>query len=271
LSLGHCCEYINIHELIDYSIKHIVSKRDSIVASRGCLLILYKIMLLVPLFLSFLAMGGKPQGGNGNSRSKALTKKISQGSLVGTSRVTTNVNEGGTVRVNKVLSEKYSRREADRLIAGGRVTVNGKVAVPGSAVKPSDFVKLDNKRVAFPPALLQTLGASEVTKARQVARTPSDRRAATAPLVYLVYHKPSGVECTTDQRVIGNVVDAVGHSSRIFPVGRLDKDTTGVLLMTNDGRVPNACLRAEHGHEKVSDNLIRMLHTPKASTQKTIT
>ena len=209
-------------------------------------------MLLVPLFLSFLAMGGKPLGGNGNGKSKAPTKKAPQGGSADNFCPPSSANEGGTVRVNKVLSEKYSRREADRLIAGGRVTVNGKVAVPGSAVKQSDFVKLDNKRVAFPPALLQTLGASEVTKARQVARTPSDRRAATAPLVYLVYHKPSGVECTTDQRIIGNVVDAVGHSSRIFPVGRLDKDTTGVLLMTNDGRVPNACLRAEHGHEKVS-------------------
>jgi 16S rRNA U516 pseudouridylate synthase RsuA-like enzyme len=199
-------------------------------------------------------MAGNPLGGNGNTGKDAMKKVVQQGSSSSSSSSSSSrlsIDQAGTVRVNKVLSEKFSRREADRLIAEGRVTVNGQVAAPGSAVKPSDFVKLDSKRVTFPAALLQALGTSEVTKARQLARSPAARAAATAAPVYLVYHKPMGVECTTDQRVVGNVVDAVNHPNRIFPVGRLDKDTTGVLLMTSDGRLPNACLRAQHGHEKV--------------------
>lgn len=194
-------------------------------------------MLFGPLILSCLALAGRNLSGGGGAGDKGkLPRKASPAA--------------GVVRVNKVLSEKFSRRDSDKLIAEGRVMVNGKVAVPGSSVAPSDFVKLDGKRVVFPAALLLSLGAAEVTKARQQARTPSDRRQAAATPVYIVYNKPSGVECTTDQQTPGNVVDAVGHIERIFPVGRLDKDTTGALLLTSDGRLPNACLRAEFGHEK---------------------
>ena len=127
------------------------------------------------------------------------------------------------VRINKFLSETgvCSRRTADEWIAAGRVSVNGQVAVVGTQIAPGDEVLVDGQ----PP------------RARP-------RR------VYIALNKPAGIECTTERSVPGNVVDFVGHRERIFPIGRLDKDSEGLLLLTNDGDIVNRVLRAEHEHEK---------------------
>jgi 23S rRNA pseudouridine2604 synthase len=101
------------------------------------------------------------------------------------------------------------------------VTVNGAVARLGTQVAQGDEVHVDGRPFA-----------------------------AQAPRVYLALNKPRGVECTTDRDVPGNIVDFVGHDARIFPVGRLDKDSEGLILLTNDGDIVNGVLRAEHGHEK---------------------
>jgi 23S rRNA pseudouridine2604 synthase len=130
------------------------------------------------------------------------------------------------MRLNKYLSDSgaCSRREADTLISEGRVQVNGKVAVLGTQVNDGDEVKLDGARV----------GAA---------------RKKTKP-VYIALNKPVGVTCTTERHVEGNIVDFVNHSERVFPIGRLDKDSEGLILLTNDGDIVNEILRVEHGHEK---------------------
>jgi 23S rRNA pseudouridine2604 synthase len=127
------------------------------------------------------------------------------------------------MRLNKYLAEtgSCSRREADEWIAAGRVRVNGAVAVLGTQVNAGDEVLLDGQ----PPR-------------------PKPKR------VYLALNKPVGVECTTDRDVPGNIVDFVGYPERIFPIGRLDKDSEGLILLTNDGDIVNVVLRAEHEHEK---------------------
>ncbi|MBV8761311.1 MAG: pseudouridine synthase [Deltaproteobacteria bacterium] len=130
------------------------------------------------------------------------------------------------MRLNKFLSESgaCSRREADELISEGRVTVNGKPAALGTQVEDGDDVRLDGDRV----------GA-----ARKKARP-----------VYIALNKPTGITCTTERHVAGNIVDFVNHPERIFPIGRLDKDSEGLILLTNDGDIVNEVLRAEHNHEK---------------------
>ena len=127
------------------------------------------------------------------------------------------------MRLNKYLSERglCSRREADAWIAAGRVTVNGRIASLGTPVTPDDSVRVDGRAVG-----------AEVRH------------------VYLALHKPPGIECTTDRRVPDNIVDFVAHRERIFPIGRLDKFSEGLILLTNNGDIVNALLRAEHGHEK---------------------
>ena len=127
------------------------------------------------------------------------------------------------MRLNKFLSESglCSRREADAWIEAGRVQVNGATAVLGTQVVEGDDVLLDGRPLAAKP-----------------------RR------VYLALNKPTGIECTTDRDVPGNIVDFVGHRERIFPIGRLDKDSEGLILLTNDGDIVNRVLRAEHEHEK---------------------
>ncbi|HEX5060209.1 MAG TPA: 23S rRNA pseudouridine(2604) synthase RluF [Kofleriaceae bacterium] len=130
------------------------------------------------------------------------------------------------VRLNKFLSESgaCSRREADELIAEGRVTVNGKPAVVGTQVSETDEVRLDGDRVG---------------QARKKVKP-----------VYIALNKPVGITCTTERHVAGNIVDFVNHTERVFPIGRLDKDSEGLILLTNDGDIVNEVLRAEHNHEK---------------------
>lgn len=141
---------------------------------------------------------------------------------------------GNGIRINRVLCEKYSRRAADRLVDEGRVMINGVVACHGDTVKYDDFVKLDGKRIPFP--------------INRVQRPEAAGKSCSA--VYILYNKPPGIECTTDRSVRGNIVDAIGHKERIFPVGRLDKDTTGLILLTSNGDLPNACLRSENKRPK---------------------
>ncbi len=128
-----------------------------------------------------------------------------------------------TVRINKFFTEQgfCSRRVADRMIEDGRVRINGRVAVLGDQVTDADVVTVDGRAVSHRP-----------------------------PPVYLAYHKPVGVTCTTESHVVGNIIQAVGYPERIFPIGRLDKDSSGLILLTNDGDIVNRILRAEFGHER---------------------
>lgn len=133
------------------------------------------------------------------------------------------------MRLNKHISDTgaCSRREADRLIGDGRVTVNGQRARVGAEVGEGDLVMVDGQA-------LQSRTA-----------TAGKRRH-----VYIALHKPTGVTCTTEASVKGNIVDFVDHRERIFPIGRLDKDSEGLILLTSNGDIVNAILRAEHKLEK---------------------
>ena len=145
------------------------------------------------------------------------------------------------MRLNKFISETgaCSRREADKWIESGRVTVNGAPAALGTQVGEGDDVRIDGK--------------------------PIQRRRAQ---IYLALNKPVGITCTTETHIEGNIVDLIGHSERIFPVGRLDKESEGLILLTNDGDIVNEILRAENNHEKeyvvtvdrpITDLSLRML------------
>ncbi|WP_342563749.1 23S rRNA pseudouridine(2604) synthase RluF [Paenibacillus sp. FSL R7-0345] len=127
------------------------------------------------------------------------------------------------MRINKYISETgyCSRREADKLVESGRVTINGEPAVLGSQAEAGDVVLIDGK----------------------VLETGSQ-------IVYIALNKPVGITSTTEAHIQGNIVDFVGHQERIFPIGRLDKDSEGLILLTNDGDIVNKILRAEGKHEK---------------------
>ena len=130
-------------------------------------------------------------------------------------------------RLNKFISESgfCSRRAADKLIEENRVTINGKYPELGTKVVAGDMVKVDGK----------IIGAS--------AKNKSDR-------IYLAYHKPVGITCTTELHVRGNIIDAINHPKRIFPIGRLDKPSEGLIFLTSDGDIVNKILRAENAHDK---------------------
>ncbi|MCF7221228.1 pseudouridine synthase [Marilutibacter chinensis] len=149
------------------------------------------------------------------------------------------------MRLNKFISDTgfCSRREADRLIAAGRVSVNGLRARIGTGLAEGDTVLVDG----------------EALHARSAAR---GRRRH----VYIALNKPVGITCTTESGVKGNIVDFVGHEQRIFPIGRLDKDSEGLILLTSNGDIVNEILRAENKLEKeylvavnhaVSDEFLR--------------
>ncbi len=133
-------------------------------------------------------------------------------------------NSTGT-RLNKYLSELgvCSRREADKWIAAGRIQVNGKKVEMGLKVHPQDLISIDGKP-------LQTQKEKPV---------------------YIAFHKPVGIVCTTDTRVEkNNIIDYINYPTRIFPIGRLDKPSEGLILLTNDGDIVNKILRARNKHEK---------------------
>ncbi|HEY9582675.1 MAG TPA: pseudouridine synthase [Savagea sp.] len=127
------------------------------------------------------------------------------------------------MRINKFLSEAgiTSRRGADKWIEAGRITINGELAQLGSRVSEDDEVRADGKLISTKPKR-----------------------------VYLMLNKPVGITSTTERHIEGNVVDYMNYPTRIFHIGRLDKDSEGLLLMTNDGDIVNEILREEHGHEK---------------------
>lgn len=127
------------------------------------------------------------------------------------------------MRINKYLSEAgiVSRRGADKWIDDGRVTINGVLSELGSKVESGDEVHVDGNLVKIEEQL-----------------------------VYIALNKPVGITSTTERHIEGNVIDFVNHPLRIFHIGRLDKDSDGLLLLTNDGDVVNEILREEHGHEK---------------------
>lgn len=130
------------------------------------------------------------------------------------------------VRINKYLSEigYCSRRAADKLIEERRITINGKVPEMGTKVKPGDTVKVNGKSVGADPKHKH---------------------------VYIALNKPRGIVCTTDQkREKNNIIDFVKHPQRVFPIGRLDKGSEGLILLTNDGDIVNKILRARNNHEK---------------------
>ena len=129
-------------------------------------------------------------------------------------------------RINKYLSEVgyCSRRRADRLIEEGKVTINGKVAEIGTKLEDDDKVEVEGQRI------------KKSTKHKKI---------------YLAFNKPVGIVCTTDRRVEpDNIIDFVKYPTRIFPIGRLDKESEGLIFLTNDGDIVNKILRARNNHEK---------------------
>ena len=129
-------------------------------------------------------------------------------------------------RINKYLSKigYCSRRAADKLIEEGRVTINGEVSEMGTKISDEDKVRVNGKLV------------SQQKKKK---------------MVYIAFNKPAGIVCTTDQRrEKNNIIDYINYSTRIFPIGRLDKPSEGLIFLTNDGDIVNKILRAKNNHEK---------------------
>jgi len=127
------------------------------------------------------------------------------------------------IRLNKAIAETgfCSRREADKLIEKGKVKINGKAVVLGDKVTRNDTISVDGK---------------VITKEQKS--------------IYLIFNKPRGITCTTDLRVKGNIISYINYPKRIFPIGRLDKPSEGLIFLTNDGDIVNKILRARNNHEK---------------------
>lgn len=140
-----------------------------------------------------------------------------------TKRLTSPNEDRGVIRINKFLSEAgiCSRREADKVIEAGLVEIDGVKAVIGDKVTKSNLVTYKKK--------------------------PVKRE---EKLALIAFNKPIGIVCTTDRREPDNIVDYINYAMRIYPIGRLDKDSEGLILLTNDGNIVNKILRAEYNHEK---------------------
>ncbi|QGQ99376.1 23S rRNA pseudouridine(2604) synthase RluF [Paenibacillus psychroresistens] len=140
------------------------------------------------------------------------------------------------MRINKFISETgiSSRREADKWVEAGRVTINGKLAELGSQAEKEDEVRVDG----------QLIGAKKTA-------------------LYIAFNKPVGITCTTERHIEGNIIDFIGHEERIFPIGRLDKDSEGLILLTNNGDIVNQILRAENSHAKEYIVTVNRLITPQ--------
>lgn len=140
-----------------------------------------------------------------------------------TKRLTSPDQDNGEIRINKFLSEAgiCSRREADRAILEGKVKIDGVTATMGAKVTKDNVV---------------TYMGKPVKKEEK--------------LVLIAFNKPVGIVCTTDPREPDNIIDYINYGMRIYPIGRLDKDSEGLILLTNDGNIVNKILRAENNHEK---------------------
>lgn len=135
------------------------------------------------------------------------------------------MEENTGTRINKYLSEVgyCSRRAADKLIEEGKVTINGKVPEMGTKIHAGDEVRVDGKLISPPKE----------------------------EFIYIAFNKPVGIVCTTDDRFEkNNIIDFINHPKRIFPIGRLDKPSEGLIFLTNDGDIVNKILRARNNHEK---------------------
>lgn len=135
------------------------------------------------------------------------------------------MSQDSFIRINKYLSEVgfCSRRAADQLLAQGRITLNGKIPELGTKVGPQDEVAVDGKKVGKP---IQNH-------------------------TYIAFHKPVGIVCTTDTKgEKNNIIDYIAHPQRIFPIGRLDKDSEGLIFLTSEGDIVNKILRSKNNHEK---------------------
>lgn len=128
------------------------------------------------------------------------------------------------MRIDKYISETgyCSRRETKRLLAAGRISVNGVVCESNNLIEPEDSVWIDGKPIT----------------------------SSKGEPVYLALNKPIGITCTAAPQVAGNIIEFVGYPSRIFAIGRLDKASEGLILLTNDGDIVNKMMRSENGHEK---------------------
>ena len=156
---------------------------------------------------------------NKNNKQKVAKKASAKNTII-----VSNKNEiRDEVRLNKYISETgfCSRREADKLIEQGRVKIDGVKATTGMKVSKGQSVSIDGK-----PLKVEN------------------------ELVYIALNKPVGITCTTESKIKGNIVDFINHEKRIFPIGRLDKDSQGLIFMTNDGDIVNKILRAGNNHEK---------------------
>ncbi|WP_300260700.1 23S rRNA pseudouridine(2604) synthase RluF [Clostridium sp.] len=161
---------------------------------------------------------------NLNKNTKNNKQKLAKKSSIKNNIIVSNKNEiRDEVRLNKYISETgfCSRREADKLIEQGRVKIDGAKATTGMKVSKGQSVYIDGK-----PLKVEN------------------------ELVYIALNKPVGITCTTESKIKGNIVDFINHEKRIFPIGRLDKDSQGLIFMTNDGDIVNKILRAGNNHEK---------------------
>jgi len=135
------------------------------------------------------------------------------------------MQQAETLRLNKAISDTgfCSRREADRVIEEGRVTINGREGILGDRVTNSDDIRVDGRRIKF---------------------KNQDEE------IYIAFNKPRGITCTTERQIEGNIIDYIRHPKRIFPIGRLDKPSEGLIFLTSDGDIVNKILRAGNNHEK---------------------
>ena len=141
-----------------------------------------------------------------------------------------------SVSLNKYISSTgiCSRREADKWIADGKVTVNGNIAIKGNRVFEGDEVKVNNKKLHSKPKR-----------------------------IYLAFNKPIGIVCTTDTKEKNNIINYINHPQRLFPIGRLDKPSQGLIFLTNDGDIVNKILRAGNNHEKQYNVTVDKIITPQ--------
>ena len=141
-------------------------------------------------------------------------------------------NSINSIRLNKAISDTgfCSRRAADKIIEEGRVLLNGKIGVLGDKASINDEISIDGKLLV-----------------------------RESKLIYIAFNKPVGITCTTERDIEGNIIDFINHKERIFPIGRLDKPSEGLIFLTNDGDIVNKILRAGNNHEK---EYAVMVHKP---------